>query len=153
MRNSLRPVWLIAKRELRDQLRDWRILSPLIILTIGFPFLMNAVAYEAVGFANQYGGNLIVDRLVPFSVLIIGFFPLTISLLGALESFVGEKERGTIEPLLGSQTGSCISENFWWAWPHRWFRACWPLAFIWRWSRGRMWTCPRRRCSCSLRAR
>ena len=102
MRESLRPVWLIAKRELRDQLRDWRILSPLIILTIGFPFLMNAVAYEAVSFANQYGGNLIVDRLVPFSVLIIGFFPLTISLLGALESFVGEKERGTIEPLLGT---------------------------------------------------
>lgn len=102
MKASLHPVWLIAKRELRDQLRDWRILSPLIILTIGFPFLMNAVAYEAVAFANQYGGNLIVDRLVPFSVLIIGFFPLTISLLGALESFVGEKERGTIEPLLGT---------------------------------------------------
>jgi uncharacterized membrane protein SpoIIM required for sporulation/ABC-type transport system involved in multi-copper enzyme maturation permease subunit len=102
MKDALHPVWLICKRELRDQLRDWRILSPLIILTVGFPFLMNAVAYEAVRFANQYGGNLIVDRLVPFSVLIIGFFPLTISLLGALESFVGEKERGTIEPLLAT---------------------------------------------------
>jgi len=102
MNSKLRPVWLISKRELRDQLRDWRILSPLLILTIGFPFLMNIVAYEAVGFANQYGGNLIVDRLVPFSVLIIGFFPLTVSLLGALESFVGEKERGTIEPLLST---------------------------------------------------
>ena len=102
MNNKLRPVWLIAKRELRDQLRDWRILSPLVILTVGFPFLMNAFAQQAVGFANQYGGNLILDRLVPFSVLIIGFFPLTISLLGALESFVGEKERGTIEPLLGT---------------------------------------------------
>ena len=100
MKAYLRPVWLISKRELRDQLRDWRILSPLIILTVGFPILMNGFAYEAVRFANQYGGNLIVDRLVPFSVLIIGFFPLTISLLGALESFVGEKERGTIEPLL-----------------------------------------------------
>ena len=102
MKASLRPVWLLARRELRDQLRDWRILTPLVILTLGFPFLMNAVAHEAVAFANQYGGNLIVDRLVPFSVLIIGFFPLTISLLGALESFVGEKERGTIEPLLGT---------------------------------------------------
>ena len=102
MKDSLRPVWLISKRELRDQLRDWRILSPLLILTVGFPFLMNAFAGEAVRFANQYGGNLIVDRLVPFSVLIIGFFPLTISLLGALESFVGEKERGTIEPLLST---------------------------------------------------
>ncbi len=102
MKGNLHPVWLICKRELRDQFRDWRILSPLVILTIGFPFLMNAIAYEAVSFANQYGGNLIVDRLVPFSVLIIGFFPLTISLLGALELFVGEKERGTIEPLLAT---------------------------------------------------
>ena len=102
MKDSLRPVWLISKRELRDQLRDWRILSPLLVLTVGFPFLMNAFAQQAVQFANQYGGNLIVDRLVPFSILIIGFFPLTISLLGALESFVGEKERGTIEPLLGT---------------------------------------------------
>lgn len=102
MRETLRPVWLLARRELRDQLRDWRILTPLLILTLGFPFLMNTVAHEAVAFANRYGGNLIVERLVPFSILIIGFFPLTISLLGALESFVGEKERGTIEPLLGT---------------------------------------------------
>jgi len=102
MKTALYPVWQIAKRELRDQLRDWRILTPLILLTIGFPFLMNAFAYYAVELTNQYGGDLIVDRLVPFSILIIGFFPITISLLGALESFVGEKERGTIEPLLGS---------------------------------------------------
>jgi uncharacterized membrane protein SpoIIM required for sporulation/ABC-type transport system involved in multi-copper enzyme maturation permease subunit len=102
MRNNLHPVWLIAKRELRDQFRDWRILFPLVVLTIVFPFLMNEVAFQAVAFANRYGGDLIVDRLVPFSILIIGFFPITVSLVVALESFVGEKERGTIEPLLSS---------------------------------------------------
>jgi len=102
MWNNMQPVWLIAKRELRDQFRDWRVLFPLIVLTLVFPFLMNAVAFQAVAFANRYGGNLIVDRLVPFSVLIIGFFPITVSLVVALESFVGEKERGTIEPLLSS---------------------------------------------------
>jgi len=102
MRHELRMVWLVAGRELRDQFRDWRILSPLIILTLAFPFLMNEVAHEAVDFFAKYGTNLIADRLVPFSVLIIGFFPITISLVVALESFVGEKERGTIEPLLSS---------------------------------------------------
>ncbi len=96
----LTPVWLITKRELRDQLRDWRILFPLLVLTILFPFLMNEVAYQAVEFVAKYGETLLVDRLVPFSVLIIGFFPITVSLVVALESFVGEKERGTIEPLL-----------------------------------------------------
>jgi uncharacterized membrane protein SpoIIM required for sporulation/ABC-type transport system involved in multi-copper enzyme maturation permease subunit len=34
--------------------------------------------------------------------LVIGFFPLSFTLVVALESFVGEKERGTIEPLLSS---------------------------------------------------
>lgn len=96
------PVWLVTKRELRDQLRDWRILFPLIVLTLLFPLLMNEVARSAVEFVGNYGGTLLVDRLVPFSVLIIGFFPITISLVVALESFVGEKERGTIEPLLST---------------------------------------------------
>ena len=102
MKEKLLPVWLLAQRELKDQFRDWRILFPLIILTLVFPPLMNAVAEQAVSFANKYGGELILDRLVPFSILIIGFFPVTVSLVVALESFVGEKERGTIEPLLGT---------------------------------------------------
>ncbi len=102
MRNDFEMIWLVARRELRDQFRDWRILTPLIILTLAFPLLMNEVAKQAVAYVNQYGANLIVDRLVPFSILIIGFFPITISLVVALESFVGEKERGTIEPLLSS---------------------------------------------------
>jgi uncharacterized membrane protein SpoIIM required for sporulation len=34
--------------------------------------------------------------------MIIGFFPITISLVVALEAFVGEKERGTIEPMLSA---------------------------------------------------
>src|SRR5512143_3401688 len=100
--DDLRMIWLVAQRELRDQFRDWRILFPLVVLTGSFPFLMNAVAHEAVGFFAKYGTNLIAERLVPFSVLIIGFFPITISLVVALESFVGDKERGTIDPLLSA---------------------------------------------------
>lgn len=102
MSEDLKMIWLVARRELRDQFRDWRILSPLIILTFTFPLLMNEVARQAVAFFARYGTTLIADRLVPFSVLIIGFFPITISLVVALESFVGEKERGTIEPLLSA---------------------------------------------------
>lgn len=100
MFNKLRPVWLVAQRELRDQFRDWRVLIPMAILTFCFPFLMNEFAKQTVDFLNQYNANLILDRLVPFSIMIIGFFPITVSLVVALESFVGEKERGTIEPLL-----------------------------------------------------
>jgi len=99
---NLTQAWLIAKRELVDQMRDWRILAPMIILTIFFPYLMNVAAKATVTYVNQYGGNLIAERLLPFLILVVGYFPVTVSLVVALESFVGEKERGTIEPLLTS---------------------------------------------------
>ncbi len=101
-RNSLQMVWLVAWRELRDQLRDWRIIIPMFILTAILPFLANAGARAAMNFASQYGTPLIAERLVPFLLLVVGFFPVTVSLVIALEAFVGEKERGTIEPLLVS---------------------------------------------------
>ncbi len=102
MFNKLKLVWLVAGRELRDQLRDWRVLLPMIILIFCFPILMNEFAKQTVDFLNQYNANLILERLVPFSIMIIGFFPITISLVVALEAFVGEKERGTIEPMLSA---------------------------------------------------
>ncbi|WKZ35334.1 MAG: stage II sporulation protein M [Anaerolineales bacterium] len=102
MFNKLRLVWLVAGRELRDQFRDWRVLMPMTILVLCFPFLMNQFAKQTVDFLNQYNADLILERLVPFSIMIIGFFPITVSLVVALESFVGEKERGTIEPLLSA---------------------------------------------------
>ncbi|OGN85275.1 MAG: hypothetical protein A2X27_07365 [Chloroflexi bacterium GWD2_49_16] len=103
MRGQIGKVWLIAHRELRDQFRDWRIIVPMIVLTIFFPFLMTFTAKQALDFVASYGGGTIIpERLVPFLLMVVGFFPITVSLVIALESFVGEKERGTIEPLLSS---------------------------------------------------
>jgi len=102
-REHLNPIWLLARRELNDQLRDWRIIVPMVILTVFFPFLMTYTAKQALDFVASYGGGtLIPERLVPFLLMVVGFFPITVSLVIALESFVGEKERGTIEPLLSS---------------------------------------------------
>lgn len=102
MFTKLQPVFIIAGRELKDQLRDWRVLAPMAVLVLCFPLLMNAFARQSIGFINRFGGDLIIDSLVPVSILIIGFFPITVSLVVALEAFVGEKERGTIEPILSS---------------------------------------------------
>ncbi len=102
MFTKLKPVFIIAGRELKDQFRDWRVIAPMAVLVLCFPLLMNAFARQSVDFFQRFGGDLILDRLVPFSILIIGFFPITISLVVALEAFVGEKERGTIEPILSS---------------------------------------------------
>lgn len=97
---ELRPAAIVARREVRDQFRDWRIIFPILGLTLLFPFLMNFTAQQMLGFVEKYGANIIGDRLVPFLLMIVGFFPISVSLVIALESFVGERERGSIEPLL-----------------------------------------------------
>jgi len=102
MRRNFDAVWMVARREFLDQFRDWRIIVPMLLLISLFPFIADDTTRQAVNFMNRYGGNLILDNLIPFVVLVIGFFPLSFSLVVALESFVGEKERGTIEPLLSS---------------------------------------------------
>jgi len=100
--DQLSMAWLVARRELRDQFRDWRVIVPMVFLTVFFPFLMNATAKAALDFTEQYGSPIIAERLVPFFLMVVGFFPITVSLVIGLEAFVGEKERGTIEPLLSS---------------------------------------------------
>lgn len=102
MRRNLQAIWMIARREFIDQFRDWRIVAPMLLLISLFPFIADDTTRQAINFMNRYGGDLILDNLVPFVVLVIGFFPLSFTLVVALESFVGEKERGTIEPLLSS---------------------------------------------------
>jgi uncharacterized membrane protein SpoIIM required for sporulation len=102
MRGKFAGAWLVARRELRDQLRDWRILVPMLVLSVVFPYVVNVFARLARNFAAQYDTTLSTDGLVPFFLMIVGFFPMTVSLVVALEAFVGEKERGTIEPLLSS---------------------------------------------------
>jgi len=102
MRRSWEAIWMIARREFIDQFRDWRIVAPMLLLISLFPFIADDTTRQAINFMNRYGGSLILDNLIPFVVLVIGFFPLSFTLVVALESFVGEKERGTIEPLLSS---------------------------------------------------
>jgi uncharacterized membrane protein SpoIIM required for sporulation/ABC-type transport system involved in multi-copper enzyme maturation permease subunit len=100
--SQLYPVWVVAKREIQDQFRDWRIIFPIVGLTLVFPFIMNWTAQQMLDFTKDYGATVITNRLVPFLLMIVGFFPISVSLVIALESFVGEKERGSIEPLLNT---------------------------------------------------
>jgi uncharacterized membrane protein SpoIIM required for sporulation/ABC-type transport system involved in multi-copper enzyme maturation permease subunit len=102
MLDNFRPALIITRRELRDQLRDWRIVLPILILTLFFPFLANFTTQRILGFVQQYGAVLIAERFIPFLFMIVGFFPISISLVIALESFAGETERRSIEPLLSS---------------------------------------------------
>lgn len=101
-RNDWRMTLVVTRREVRDSFRDWRIVIPIILLTIAFPGLMNFTAARLLGFVQNYGAELIGNQLVPFLLLVVGFFPMSFSLIIALETFVGEKERRSLEPLLGT---------------------------------------------------
>lgn len=102
MLSELSLAFVITRREIRDQFRDWRIIIPIVILTLVFPAIMNFTARQAVNFVERYGAPVIGDRLIPFLLMVVGFFPISVSLVIALESFVGEKERRSIEPLLST---------------------------------------------------
>ncbi len=102
MWHSMQTALIITRREIRDQFRDWRIIIPILVLTLFFPGLMNFAAYQVVSFVSRYDVPMVGDRLIPFLLMIVSFFPISVSLVIALESFVGEKERRSIEPLLSS---------------------------------------------------
>ncbi|HYO89152.1 MAG TPA: ABC transporter permease subunit, partial [Candidatus Limnocylindrales bacterium] len=101
-RSTLHNAMIITRREVRDSFRDWRIIGPIVVLTFAFPFLAQFFANQLTGFVGNYGANIIADRTIPFLLMIVGFFPISISLVIALETFVGEKERRTLEPLLST---------------------------------------------------
>jgi uncharacterized membrane protein SpoIIM required for sporulation len=75
---------------------------PIAFLTAVFPFIIGFVSSQVMRFIQSYDADIIAEQLVPFFLLVVGFFPVTISLVIAAESFVGEKERRSIEPLLSS---------------------------------------------------
>jgi ABC-type transport system involved in multi-copper enzyme maturation permease subunit len=99
---ELRPALVLTRREVKDTLRDWRIVAPVLLLITIFPFLANIAASKGLAFVNRYGAELIMQRLFPFLMLVVGFFPSTFSLVIALETFVGEKERRSLEALLAT---------------------------------------------------
>jgi uncharacterized membrane protein SpoIIM required for sporulation/ABC-type transport system involved in multi-copper enzyme maturation permease subunit len=110
-RESLRRVLIILRREVRDTLRDWRIVIPIILLTLVFPVLMDITADRVVNQAASYGATIVGERMIPFLLMIVGFFPISFSLIIALETFVGEKERRSLEPLLATPLSN--AELYW----------------------------------------
>src|SRR5579864_824654 len=99
---SIRNALVITRREVRDSFRDWRIMGPIFILTLAFPALAQGATGLFIHFFEENGAAPLVNNLLPLLPMIVGFFPISISLVIALETFVGEKERRSLEPLLST---------------------------------------------------
>ena len=101
-RDQLSLVLVVTRREIRDTFRDWRLVAPIVLLTLVFPVIMNVTASVVLNFVSKYGATIIGENTIPFLMMVVGFFPISFSLVIALETFVGEKERRSLEPLLAT---------------------------------------------------
>ena len=91
---------LVAERDLRDATGDLRLIIAMVGLSLAIPI---ASGIGLRGLALYGGGvNQIVERLSIVGAFFVVFLPSSYSLVLALESFVGERERSTLEVLLST---------------------------------------------------
>jgi len=100
--HTIANALIVARREMRDSFRDWRIMAPIFLLTLVFPSLAQGMTRIFTNFFISNGAAPMIDNFLPLLPMIVGFFPVSISLVIALETFVGEKERRSLEPLLST---------------------------------------------------
>ena len=90
---------LVARRDLRDATNEIRLILAMVTLTLAIP-IASAVGIRALAYFG--GGTAVVNRLAVVGAFFVVFIPASFSLVLALEAFVGERERTTIEVLLST---------------------------------------------------
>ena len=88
----MKKALALARKETKDVLRNRQIMFQLILGGVGFP----------IGYAALMLGlpPRAVSSTVPLYSLIVGIIPTYMTMSIPLQAFVGEKEHGTMEPLL-----------------------------------------------------
>ncbi|TAN33146.1 hypothetical protein EPN29_06960 [bacterium] len=94
-----RKAGLVASRDLRDAVSELRLIVAMVALTLAIPI---GAGVGIRGLAYFGGGTAVVNRLALVGAFFVVFIPASFSLVLALESFVGERERTTLEVLLST---------------------------------------------------
>jgi uncharacterized membrane protein SpoIIM required for sporulation/ABC-type transport system involved in multi-copper enzyme maturation permease subunit len=94
-----RKAGLVASRDLRDAVSELRLVGAMVTLTLAIPIASGAGVRALAAFG---GGTAVVNRLAVVGAFFVVFIPASFSLVLALESFVGERERTTLEVLLST---------------------------------------------------
>src|SRR5439155_23586391 len=79
-----------------------RLMLRIFALTLVFLMLAQGMTGLFTNFFVNAGASHLLHNFLPLLTMILGFFPVSISLVIALETFVGEKERRSLEPLLST---------------------------------------------------
>ena len=96
---DLDKAGLVARRDLRDATSELRLIMAMVALTLAIPI---ASSIGIRGLAYFGGGTAVVNRLAIVGAFFVVFIPASFSLVLALEAFVGERERATLEVLLST---------------------------------------------------
>src|SRR2546430_1419641 len=94
-----RKAALVAARDLRDAISELRLIAAMVALTLAIPIASGSGVRALAAFG---GGTAVVNRLALVGAFSVVFIPASFSLVLALESFVGERERTTLEVLLST---------------------------------------------------
>jgi len=94
-----RKAAIVARRDLRDAVSELRLVAAMVTLTLAIPIASGSGVRALAAFG---GGTAVVDRLALVGAFFVVFIPASFSLVLALESFVGERERTTLEVLLST---------------------------------------------------
>lgn len=94
-----RKAALVARRDLRDAVSELRLIAAMVALTLAIPIASGSGVRALAVFG---GGTAVVNRLALVGAFFVVFIPASFSLVLALESFVGERERTTLEVLLST---------------------------------------------------
>src|SRR5436190_602545 len=90
---------IVARRDLRDAVSELRLIAAMVALTLAIP-LASGIGVRAL--AAFGGGTAVVNRLSLVGAFFVVFIPASFSLVLALESFGGERQRTTLEVLLST---------------------------------------------------
>lgn len=91
---------VLVKKEVRDICRDWRLSLPALLFSLLIPSIVVVGVKLVSVFGPAQDPRLTLEAFYPISFLIVCFFPNALTVVIALENFVGEKERATLENLL-----------------------------------------------------
>jgi uncharacterized membrane protein SpoIIM required for sporulation/ABC-type transport system involved in multi-copper enzyme maturation permease subunit len=94
-----RKAGLVAARDLKDAVSELRLILAMAALTLAIPIGSGSGVRALAEFG---GGTAVVNRLSLVGAFFVVFIPASFSLVLALESFVGERERTTLEVLLST---------------------------------------------------
>lgn len=93
---------VVIRREVKDTVTDWRIMVPMLTLALLFPLILVGTTKIGLPYMERVDPVLAQEKAALFGAVMAAFFPISFSLVIALESFAGEKERNTLEALLVS---------------------------------------------------